>query len=61
MRARTKRRICGIVFGMCLVGLLGLVGGMERFDISVGAGAGLAALLLAAGFVAGCKAGVIAL
>lgn len=59
MRTRTKRRICITVGAICLLAVLGVVGGMDAGSIRFGAGAAWAGGLEAVGIAALWKAGVI--
>lgn len=59
MKIKTKRRICIAVGAICLLAVLGVVGGMDSGSIRFGAGAAWAIGLEAAGIAALWKAGVI--
>lgn len=61
MRTRTKRRICITVGAICLLAVLGVVGGMDAGSIRFGAGAAWAIGLEAAGIAALWKSGVVKL
>ena len=61
MRIRTKKRICAAVGAICLLAVLGVVGGMDAGSIRFGAGAAWAFGLEAAGIAALWKAGVLKL
>lgn len=61
MRTKTKRRICAAVGAVCLLAVLGVVGGMDAGSIRFGAGAAWAFGLEAAGIAALWKAGVLKL
>lgn len=61
MRTRTKRRICITVGAICLLAVLGVVGGMDAGSIRFGAGAAWAIGLEAAGIAALWKSGVMKL
>lgn len=61
MRTRTKRRICITVGAICLLAVLGVVGGMDAGNIRFGAGAAWAIGLEAAGIAALWKSGVVKL
>ena len=39
MKTKTKRRICAAVGAVCLLAMLGVVGGMDAGSIRFGAGA----------------------
>ena len=61
MRTKTKRRICAAVGAVCLLAVLGVVGGMDAGSIPFGAGAAWAIGLEAAGIAALWKGGVLKL
>ena len=61
MRTKTKRRICAAVGAVCLLAVLGVVGGMDAGSIRFGAGAAWAIALEAAGIAALWKSGVLKL
>lgn len=58
MTIRTKKRICAGVAAACLLGVLGVIGGMDAGSIPFGAGAAWSIGLEAAGIAALWKAGV---
>lgn len=59
MKIRTKKRIAAAVGAICLLAVLGVVGGMDAGSIRFGAGAAWAIGLEAVGIAALWKAGVI--
>lgn len=61
MRTKTKKRICAAVGAVCLLAVLGVVGGMDAGSIRFGAGAAWAIALEAAGIAALWKSGVLKL
>ena len=61
MKIRTKRRICITVGAICLLAVLGVVGGMDAGSIQFGAGAAWAFGLEAVGIAALWKSGVLKL
>lgn len=61
MRTKMKKRICAAVGAVCLLAVLGVVGGMDAGSIRFGAGAAWAIGLEAAGIAALWKSGVLKL
>ena len=59
MKIRTKKRIAAAVGAICLLAVLGVVGGMDAGSIQFGAGAAWAFGLEAVGTAALWKSGVI--
>lgn len=58
MTKQVKGRIARYICGGAFIFLLGVVGGMERFTLSTGAGAALIAVSLTVMAIAGLKGGI---